>query len=335
MHMSLRGCNFPLRQHSTVKKEQPPAPSFRHRENLSILQQEFRPPFLPCLLSLFLWTINFTTPSSLTLLLQRHQRGCATPSSPSCGVVSYALRQQHRKPINRRPASDRTSRSTPTTQPKPLPLQKLHEERNRPVQGHSSTAFWAHRLIKPPHNIARVPHSRGDGQLSTRIRSRPTHKSLLSTSQHQPPTMAPSTQRPFFLSGFFNAFRQQPPSSLSSTKPQSPSGTTSTTTTHSYSVSTPSTSPSSRTGHAPSGTAAQAAAAAAAARLQPPRAIPIPQQSRRRGSDSSSEGFREVLGADRMYIGGRTAGGEEKFFKLGVVRRVKSGDRLSLDRMSL
>lgn len=149
--------------------------------------------------------------------------------------------------------------------------------------------------------------------------------------------MAPSTQRPFFLSGFFNAFRQQPPSSLSSTKPQSPSGTTSTTTTHSYSVSTPSTSPSSRPGHAPSGTAAQAAAAAAAAaaRLQPPRAIPIPQQSRRRGSDSSSEGFREVLGADRMYIGGRTAGGEEKFFKLGMVRRVKSGDRLSLDRMSL
>lgn len=147
--------------------------------------------------------------------------------------------------------------------------------------------------------------------------------------------MAPSTQRPFFLSGFFNAFRQQPPSSLSSSKPQSPSGTTSTTTTHSYSVSTPSTSPSSRPGHAPSGTAAQAAAAAAAARLQPPRAIPIPQQSRRRGSDSSSEGFREVLGADRMYIGGRTAGGEEKFFKLGMVRRVKSGDRLSLDRMSL
>lgn len=66
------------------------------------------------------------------------------------------------------------------------------------------------------------------------------------------------------------------------------------------------------------------------------RAVPIPQhQARRRGSDSSSEGFREVLGADRMYIGGRTAGGEEKFFKLGVVRRVKSGDRLSLDRMSL
>ena len=29
------------------------------------------------------------------------------------------------------------------------------------------------------------------------------------------------------------------------------------------------------------------------------------------------------------------AGGEEKFFKLGVVRRVRSNDGLSLDRLSL
>ena len=57
--------------------------------------------------------------------------------------------------------------------------------------------------------------------------------------------------------------------------------------------------------------------------------------SRRRGSDSSSEGFRDVMGADKWYIGGRTAAGEERFFKLGVVRRVRSGDRLSLDRLSL
>ncbi len=55
----------------------------------------------------------------------------------------------------------------------------------------------------------------------------------------------------------------------------------------------------------------------------------------RRGSDSSSEGFRDVLGADKWYIGGRTAAGEEKFFKLGVVKRVRSQDRLSLDRLSL
>jgi hypothetical protein len=64
----------------------------------------------------------------------------------------------------------------------------------------------------------------------------------------------------------------------------------------------------------------------------------VPIQSppgRRRGSDSSSEGFRDVIGADKWYIGGRTAGGDERFFKLGVVRRVRSNDGLSLDRLSL
>jgi hypothetical protein len=55
----------------------------------------------------------------------------------------------------------------------------------------------------------------------------------------------------------------------------------------------------------------------------------------RRESDSSSEGFREVLGADKWYIGGRTAAGEERFYKLGLVRRPRSLDRVSLDRLSL
>jgi len=64
------------------------------------------------------------------------------------------------------------------------------------------------------------------------------------------------------------------------------------------------------------------------------RYISSPNRNRR-GSDSSSEGFRDVLGKEKWYIGGRTAGGEEKYFKLGVVRRVRSGDRLSLDRLSL
>lgn len=54
----------------------------------------------------------------------------------------------------------------------------------------------------------------------------------------------------------------------------------------------------------------------------------------RRGSDSSSEGFRDVR-ADRLYVGGRTASGEERYFKLGVVKRHRSVDRLSLDRLSL
>jgi len=62
-----------------------------------------------------------------------------------------------------------------------------------------------------------------------------------------------------------------------------------------------------------------------------------PLQSRgRRGSDSSSEGFRETsLGAEKWYIGGKTAGGEERVYKLSMVKRPRSIDRLSLDRMSL
>jgi hypothetical protein len=58
--------------------------------------------------------------------------------------------------------------------------------------------------------------------------------------------------------------------------------------------------------------------------------------SRRRGSDSSAEGgFRDVLGSEKWYIGGRSAAGEEKFYRLGMVKRHGSIDRLSLDRLSL
>lgn len=61
-----------------------------------------------------------------------------------------------------------------------------------------------------------------------------------------------------------------------------------------------------------------------------------PIQSRgRRGSDSSSEGFKETGGAEKWYIGGRTAAGEERFYKLSMVKRPRSIDRLSIDRMSL
>ncbi|MCJ1295079.1 hypothetical protein MMC34_006640 [Xylographa carneopallida] len=56
----------------------------------------------------------------------------------------------------------------------------------------------------------------------------------------------------------------------------------------------------------------------------------------RRGSDSSSEGgFRDALGGEKWFIGGRTAQGEERFYRLGMVRRERSNDRASLDRMSL
>lgn len=79
----------------------------------------------------------------------------------------------------------------------------------------------------------------------------------------------------------------------------------------------------------------------------------LTRQRARRGSDSSSEGgfaggkARESGAAawdmggngggvpEKWYIGGRTAQGEERFYKLGLVKRYGSEDRLSLDRLSL
>ena len=42
-----------------------------------------------------------------------------------------------------------------------------------------------------------------------------------------------------------------------------------------------------------------------------------PHARDRRGSDSSSDGFREVRGADKWYIGGRTATGEGEVLSAG------------------
>ncbi|KAI1826445.1 hypothetical protein F4861DRAFT_497265 [Xylaria intraflava] len=161
----------------------------------------------------------------------------------------------------------------------------------------------------------------------------------------------PSSQRPFFLSSLLAAFRQQPPSSLSAS-PQPNKHTHPHAATQSspgsvaYSSCAPSSSPNSHT-HART----QSATPTTAATTPPPpprsgggssmmnqlQSLPSPRPipSHRRGSDSSSEGFRDVLGADKWYIGGRTAAGDEKFFKLGVVKRARSKDRLSLDRLSL
>ncbi|KAF4826424.1 hypothetical protein CGCTS75_v009150 [Colletotrichum tropicale] len=155
------------------------------------------------------------------------------------------------------------------------------------------------------------------------------------------------SQRPFFLSTFFSSFRQS--TALSAQQPNKHS--TQTSSSSSYATQSAASAPraiSSNAASSSSATATATAAANSATRstsgvvnqypLHSPRGgIPIPgsHPNRRRGSDSSSEGFRDVLGADKWYIGGRTAGGEEKFFKLGVVRRVRSNDGLSLDRLSL
>jgi hypothetical protein len=73
--------------------------------------------------------------------------------------------------------------------------------------------------------------------------------------------------------------------------------------------------------------------------------IPInrgPADRQRRGSDSSSGsgGFRDAIGPEKWYIGGRTPAGEERFYRLGMV--TKGGGRLggsgrvgSIDQLSL
>ncbi|KAF5520489.1 hypothetical protein CGCA056_v007720 [Colletotrichum aenigma] len=153
------------------------------------------------------------------------------------------------------------------------------------------------------------------------------------------------SQRPFFLSTFFSSFRQS--TALSAQQPNKHS--TQTSSSASYATQSAASAPRAISSNAASSSSANANAAANSATrstsgvvnqypLHSPRGgIPIPgsHPNRRRGSDSSSEGFRDVLGADKWYIGGRTAGGEEKFFKLGVIRRVRSNDGLSLDRLSL
>ncbi|KAJ9137308.1 hypothetical protein NKR23_g9277 [Pleurostoma richardsiae] len=153
------------------------------------------------------------------------------------------------------------------------------------------------------------------------------------------------SQRPFFLSSFIAALRQQPPNLPASTAQPNKHTGQAAASSSAAAASSSSPSSSSSPGSAPPGSVVNQVAAlhppshraTAAAQTSTTGGVPIPGAGcgRRRGSDSSSEGFRDVLGADKWYIGGRTAAGEEKFFKLGVVRRVRSGDRLSLDRLSL
>ncbi|KAH9826398.1 hypothetical protein Tdes44962_MAKER03530 [Teratosphaeria destructans] len=62
--------------------------------------------------------------------------------------------------------------------------------------------------------------------------------------------------------------------------------------------------------------------------------------SRRRGSDSSdgSGGFREVrTGGEKWFVGGRTAGGEERYYQLRMVKRDRdrSIGAVSADQLSL
>ncbi|KKP07361.1 hypothetical protein THAR02_00558 [Trichoderma harzianum] len=147
------------------------------------------------------------------------------------------------------------------------------------------------------------------------------------------------SQRPFFLSSFFNSFRQQAPSltqqaASKHTSQAAASASAVASTTAAAAAAASSTASTARAISTNAATTSSTNVAIHTPRGSPGGAIPIPG-GRRRGSDSSSEGFRDALGADKWYIGGRTATGEEKFFKLGVIRRVRSNDGLSLDRLSL
>jgi hypothetical protein len=179
------------------------------------------------------------------------------------------------------------------------------------------------------------------------------HEDRRSPPRPTTPTSTMSTNRPFF-GGFLAAFRAQPAlqkaassqaASVVSYAPTntSPQNTNRDTTTSARTITTKTRSPS---------PGANAAAVPATNHFQPTRqhappyhrstsptakAFPIPgaSQRSRRESDSSSEGFHEAMGAEKWYIGGRTATGEERFYKLGMVKRHRSADRLSLDKLSI
>ncbi|KAF2243207.1 hypothetical protein BU26DRAFT_569919 [Trematosphaeria pertusa] len=160
-----------------------------------------------------------------------------------------------------------------------------------------------------------------------------------------------STNRPFF-SNFLAAFRAQSAIQKAATSQSTAASSYSHNTASSPNHNASTSSRTIATKAGPSSPGATTAAVQATGQFQPTRqhaapyhrstsptatAFPIPGASRRdrRGSDSSNEGFHEVMGAEKWYIGGRTAAGEEKFYKLGMVKRHKSVDRLSLDRLSI
>ena len=152
------------------------------------------------------------------------------------------------------------------------------------------------------------------------------------------------TNRPFFAN-FLAAFRAHSAISKATSQPAS---TTSSTPSSAFSPQslTSRTLPTATKPHSSGATTAAVQAANHLSHTRHPstgpvaRSPPHPQSNfgrpNRRGSDSSNDGgYRDALGGEKWYVGGRTASGEERFYKLGMVRRERSGDRLSLDRLSL
>ncbi|KAK1148644.1 hypothetical protein N8T08_008529 [Aspergillus melleus] len=120
-----------------------------------------------------------------------------------------------------------------------------------------------------------------------------------------------------------------------------PSASTSSSSAHSRPNSHPRT-PLNQTSAAADSPAAPSSPPATPASSSTPIPIASDHNRQRRGSDSSngSGGFRDALGPEKWYIGGRTPGGDERFYRLGMV--TKGGGRLggstrvgSIDQLSL
>ncbi|KAI9654970.1 MAG: hypothetical protein M1821_005723 [Bathelium mastoideum] len=207
---------------------------------------------------------------------------------------------------------------------------------NRTFFSNFLAAFRAHSALQ---KAASSPSATPSSQMSYSQATTGPNPALATNPSHS----ATSTSRPRPITTSTTATaksgsHQAPPTSVSTAVP----------TTHFQPKRHHSTSPLSRSPGPPS-TPAAASAGAAAASSTPTTSFPIGspplptsgsggvRTSRRRGSDSSSEsgGFRDALGGEKWYIGGRTAAGEERFFQVGLVRRPRSVDRLSADRLSL
>ncbi|KAI4237893.1 MAG: hypothetical protein LQ349_001493 [Xanthoria aureola] len=193
---------------------------------------------------------------------------------------------------------------------------------NRPFFTNFLAAFRAHSALTAsktstsPPSVTTAPTTSQFTLPSTSSAAR-TITTATSTPATQPTPQNPSPTPPNAPSSHLKASTASPPLSTSAANPLS---------------------------------AAAAAAAATAGPLShrarqtstsppPPRSptqTPFTRVPQRRGSDSSSEGgFREVLGGEKWYIGGRTAAGEERFYRMGIVRRERSWEGRSFDRLSL
>ncbi|KAF7509165.1 hypothetical protein GJ744_008225 [Endocarpon pusillum] len=179
-------------------------------------------------------------------------------------------------------------------------------------RAHSSPAYKAASSSTSPTTLASSAHVSTTSSTATSTTTTP-HTRSIATKAGTSPTTQPSNNSP-----------QSPPANTNNTF--STAAAVVAASSHIHHVSPLSRSPGVSTPHNMS--------------MSPPgggTSTPLSRGRQRRGSDSSnsSGGFIDALGPEKWYIGGRTATGEEKFYRLGLVtggpgRRVRSLDRLSL-----